>query len=74
MSKEIEVFQPNARPRILLTGAFIGALVGVLAARMLLQRAERKNLELQVSSTEAAKLGILVFGLLREIAQLGDGK
>lgn len=74
MSKEIAVYPENARPRILLGGAILGAVVGLIAAGMLIQRSEKKNLDPQVSPVEGVKLGLLVFGLLREIAQLGDGK
>jgi hypothetical protein len=74
MSKKIEVYQENARPRILLLGAVAGAVVGLIAAGMIISRAERKDADPQVTAVEGVKLGLLVFGLLREIAQLGDGK
>jgi len=56
--------------RILLIGAVLGAASGLLAAYMLLQRAEKEGQQIQFSAREGVKLGAMVFGLLRQIAQL----
>ncbi|MGB9672539.1 MAG: hypothetical protein ACPL3P_00220 [Anaerolineales bacterium] len=65
--------QPNYRTRAILLGAVLGALVGVSAAMLLIQRAEREDGKLQVGAGEGIKLGLLVLGLLRQVAQLGEG-
>lgn len=60
--------------RILLAGAVIGAVTGLVAALMLTRRAERDEREAAITTGEGLKLGVLVFGLLRAIASLGDDK
>jgi hypothetical protein len=74
MSDEIAIYKGNQQRRILLGGALVGAVVGLIAANMLITRAARKDADVQVTPLEGVKLGLLVFGLLREIGQLGDGK
>jgi len=59
------------KTKTLVIGSVLGALVGVTGAYLLVQNAERKNLDnVTVSSGEAFRLGVLVFGLLRSIATL----
>lgn len=60
--------------RILLAGAVIGAVTGLVAALMLTRRAERGERETAITTGDGLKLGVLVFGLLRAIASLGDEK
>lgn len=61
----------NWKPKVLLIGAVLGAAVGLGAAYLLLQKAEREGDNLNIGAGEAVKLGVLVFGLLRSISQLG---
>ncbi len=56
----------------LLAGALIGALAGLVAAMLLQRRAEKNGSETALTPGEGLKLGVLVFGLLRAIASLGD--
>jgi len=58
--------------RILLGGALIGAITGLIAAMLLNRRAEKNESETAITAGEGIKLGVLVFGLLRAIASLGD--
>ena len=58
--------------RNIIFGALIGALTGVIAASLLNRRAAGKDSEVALTSGEGMKLGMLVFGLLRAIASLGD--
>jgi len=60
--------------RNLLLGALIGAVTGLFAALLLNRRAERTGTETALTTGEGMKLGMLVFGLLRAIASLGDDK
>ena len=60
--------------KILLAGAIIGAVTGLVAAQMLTRRAEKDERETAITTGEGLKLGVLVFGLLRAIASLGDEK
>ncbi len=56
----------------ILFGALLGAVTGVVAAVLLTRRAEKNERETAITTGEGLKLGVLVFGLLRAIASLGD--
>ena len=60
--------------RILLFGALIGAVTGLVAAMILQRRADRTGTEISLSAGEGVQLGVMVMGLLRAIAALGDEK
>jgi hypothetical protein len=73
--EELEIVpQDNWKPRVLVIGGVIGLLAGLLAAYLLIQRAEKQNQKPELNAGEGVKLGVLVFGLLRQIATLGEGK
>jgi hypothetical protein len=56
-------------------GGTIGALIGLGAAFLLVQNAERQNIKkITVSGGDMVRLGVLVFGLLRQVALIGEGK
>ena len=56
----------------ILFGALIGAATGVVAAVLLTRRAEKNERDTAITTGESLKLGVLIFGLLRAIASLGD--
>jgi gas vesicle protein len=58
--------------KTLIAGALIGAVTGLLAAMLLQRNAEKNEKETALTTGEGLKLGVLVFGLLRAIASLGD--
>jgi gas vesicle protein len=58
--------------RLLLGGALTGAIIGLVAAMLINRRAEKNESETAITAGEGIKLGVLVFGLLRAIASLGD--
>ena len=60
--------------RILLFGALIGAATGLIAAMILQRRAERTGTDISLSTGEGVQLGVMIMGLLRAIAALGDEK
>jgi gas vesicle protein len=60
------------KSRIIMSGALIGAITGLIAATLLTRRAEKEERTTAITSGEGLKLGVLVFGLLRAIASLGD--
>ena len=62
------------RNKTLFFGALIGAVTGLVAASLLNRRAEKDEIETALTAGEGMKLGVLVFGLLRAIASLGDDK
>ena len=57
------------KPRTLVIGGVVGASIGLLAAYLILQRGE-KDKPPEFTVGEAVKIGVLVLGLLRSIANL----
>ena len=55
-------------------GALAGAMTGLIAAMLLTRRAEEEGTQLSLTAGEGMKLGVMVVGLLRAIASLGDEK
>lgn len=62
------------RNRTLLLGALIGAATGLIGALLLTRRAEQQGTELAITAGDGMKLGVMVIGLLRAIASLGEEK
>jgi hypothetical protein len=58
--------------RILIYGAFIGAVTGLVAAMLLNRRANEDEGSTAITTGEGFKLGVMIFGLLRAIASLGE--
>lgn len=59
--------------QVLIIGAVVGALTGLGAAYLLIQRAKNRAELPNLNAGEGIKLGLLVFGLLRQVAMLGSG-
>jgi hypothetical protein len=57
------------KPRTMLLGGLIGATIGVLAGYLILQKGEN-NKPPELTAVDGVKIGVLVFGLLRSIANL----
>lgn len=70
---EIEQTTDSWRVKILIAGTLVGALIGIGAAYLLIQNAEKENDQVSVTAGEGIKLGLSVLGLLRQVTQLGDG-
>jgi len=60
------------KARAIVVGALIGALTGVATAVLLVRRSEQRGESLKVSTGEGLRLGMLLAGLLREVAALPD--
>ena len=61
----------NWQPRVLAVGAVLGALVGLGAAYLLIN-VNKEEGPPKISAGEGVKLGVLVLGLLRSVANLGE--
>lgn len=57
----------------MIIGGVVGALIGLSAAYLLIKGAEDQDGKVEVSAGEGIKLSLLVMGLLRQVAQLGEG-
>ncbi len=64
--------EQQSKAKVILLGALIGALTGAGAAYVLAQNAEKEGRQLQVNAAQGVKLGMLLLGTLRQIAQLDD--
>ena len=62
----------DTKRQTLLAGALIGAFTGLVAAMLLNRRADKEERSTAITAGEGLKLGVLVIGLLRAIASLGD--
>ncbi len=62
------------RNRILLYGVLFGAATGLIGAMLLQRRAEEEGTSLNITASDGMKLGVMVIGLLRAVASLGDEK
>jgi hypothetical protein len=62
------------KTKTLIFGAVIGAITGLVAAALLNRSVEEGNGEVNITPTDGMKLGVLILGLLRAIAGLGDDK
>lgn len=79
--KELKVFEQKEMVemdtswagQVLAIGAVVGALTGLASAYLLIQRAKRRAEPPNLNASEGIKLGLLVFGLLRQVALLGSG-
>lgn len=64
----------ESKNKTILLGALIGAVTGLVAAMLLTRRAEREERSTAITTGDGIKIGVLVFGLLRAIASLGEEK
>jgi hypothetical protein len=60
------------RGRTIFLGILLGGATGLIAAMLLNRRALKDSRTTAITTGEGLKLGVLVFGLLRAIASLGD--
>ena len=56
--------------KILVAGGVLGVLTGLGAAFLLIQRSEKTGQMPKLSAMEGVKVGVMIFGLLRQISQL----
>ena len=73
-SEIIEAVDDRWKSQVLLIGGAVGLLAGLGAAYLLIQRSDRDEAKPVLNLVEGIKLGLLVFGLLRQVSQLGEGK
>jgi len=70
--QEITEMDTSWSTQVLVIGAVVGALTGLGGAYLLIQRARKRSELPNLDAKEGLRLGLLIFGLLRQIATLGD--
>ncbi len=60
------------KSKFLIVGALVGLISGLLAAFVLIQRAEQKQIQPKINAGDGVKVGLGVLGVLKLISDLGD--
>jgi hypothetical protein len=60
--------------RTIVSGTMVGAFAGLIAAFLLTRRAKRQGREVALTPAEGIQILVLLFGLLRAIAAIGNDK
>ena len=60
--------------KTLIIGTVAGAAVGLAGAFLLTRRAQETGTEIAVSTGDGVRLGVMIVGLLRAVAALGEEK
>ena len=61
----------NWQSRVMLIGAIVGAVAGIIGASILVQQAQKNNTQLQLTAGDGVKVGLGVLAVLRLLAELG---
>jgi len=64
----------DTKIKTLIIGTLAGAAVGLAGALLLTRRAEETGSEIAVSTGDGMRLGVMIIGLLRAVAALGEDK
>ncbi|MEN6409572.1 MAG: hypothetical protein ABFD44_07675 [Anaerolineaceae bacterium] len=65
--------KPNWKTKFLIIGAVVGALTGLGAAYILVQRAESSQEKPKLTAGDGVKIGMGLLGVLRMISDSGKG-
>ena len=61
----------NWQSKVMLIGAIVGAIAGVIGASILIQQAQKNNTQPQLTAGDGVKVGLGVLAVLRLLAELG---
>lgn len=61
------------QPKVMVVGVLLGALIGLGGAYLFIQKAKDSDTPPDVSLIDGLKIAVLALGLLRAVAELGDG-
>lgn len=62
------------KSRTLLIGAIVGAVTGVIAAMVIVQRADEAKQTPRITAGDGVKVGLGVLGVLRMLSDMGPKK
>jgi hypothetical protein len=62
----------DTKTKTLIVGTVAGAALGLAGAFLLTRRAEETGSEIAVSTGDGMRLGVMIIGLLRAVAALGE--
>lgn len=62
----------NSKTKTLLIGTSVGAVTGLIAALIVLQRAEKNETTPKLSAGDGVKVGIGILGILRMLAEFAS--
>ncbi len=60
--------------KTLLLGAAVGSIAGLIAAIIIIQRAEQQNTKPRLTAGDGIKLGLGILGVLRSLGEPGSKK
>ena len=60
------------KSKFLIVGALVGLVSGLLAAFVIIQRAEQKQIRPSINAGDGVKVGLGVLGVLKLISDIGD--
>lgn len=60
------------KAKTIVIGGALGAMIGVAGAYLIVQQAQSRDEQISFSVGKGVKLGVMIFTLLRQVAQLGD--
>jgi hypothetical protein len=76
MNKDIKLKdlenEESWKTKTIISGAFLGAILGIGGAYLLIHNAEKHGKTISISMRDGLKLSLLLIGTLRQVAQLGD--
>jgi hypothetical protein len=62
------------KTKILISGGLLGTIAGLVAAFLMVKRAETADTRPQLTASEGVKIGIGVLGLIKVISDFGSPK
>ena len=61
----------NWQTKVIVIGAIVGAVAGIIGASILIQQAQKNNTQPQLTPGDGVKVGLGVLGVLRLLADSG---
>ena len=68
----MEEMSPNWKPKVLIIGATVGALVGLGAAYLFIQNSDDPDEPPKFSAGQGVKIGLLLLSLVRSVSDLAS--